>query len=83
MPKCRGGGDALGAGRNARRTKRTTESDTLLAKVGDRVEQGQPVAKVRYRSPERWDETAPFLAGAWQIDDEATAPGPLVIERVG
>ncbi|HEX2367637.1 MAG TPA: thymidine phosphorylase [Acidimicrobiia bacterium] len=74
----------LGAGRE----RKEDEVDhgvgiTLLAKVGDRVELGQPVAKVRYRSLERWDETAPFLAGAWQIDDEATAPGPLVIERVG
>ena len=73
----------LGAGRE----RKEDEVDhgvgiTLLAKVGDRVEQGQPVAKVRYRSLERWDETAPFLAGAWQIDDEPTAPGPLVIERV-
>jgi pyrimidine-nucleoside phosphorylase len=74
----------LGAGRE----RKEDEVDhgvgiTLLAKVGDKVEKGQPVAKVRYRSLERWDETAPFLAGAWQIDDEATAPGPLVIERVG
>jgi thymidine phosphorylase len=74
----------LGAGRE----RKEDEVDhgvgiTLLAKVGDPVEKGQPVAKVRYRSLERWEETAPFLAGAWQIDDEATAPGPLVIERVG
>jgi pyrimidine-nucleoside phosphorylase len=74
----------LGAGRE----RKEDEVDhgvgiTLLAKIGDKVEKGQPVAKVRYRSRERWDETAPFLAGAWQINDEATAPGPLLIERVG
>ncbi len=56
---------------------------TLLAKGGDWVEKGQPVARVRYRSEDRWEDTASFLAGAWQIDDEAPDPRTLVIERVG
>jgi pyrimidine-nucleoside phosphorylase len=71
----------LGAGRE----RKEDEVDhgvgiTLLAKAGDRVEKGQPVARVRYRSQARWEDTAPFLAGAWQIGDDAPTPAPLLIE---
>ncbi len=74
----------LGAGRE----RKEDEVDhgvgiTLLAKAGDPVEKGQPLARVRYRSQERWEDTAAFLAGAWQVGDDAPSTHPIVIERVG
>ena len=74
----------LGAGRE----RKEDEVDhgvgiTLLAKVGDQVDKGQPLARVRYRSRERWEDTAPLLAGAWQVGDDAPSTHRLVIERVG
>ena len=74
----------LGAGRE----RKEDEVDhgvgiTLLAKVGDQVGKGQPLARVRYRSRERWEETSPFLTAAWQVGDDVPITHPLVIERVG
>ncbi|MGH8871874.1 MAG: thymidine phosphorylase [Acidimicrobiia bacterium] len=55
---------------------------TLEAKVGDRVETGQPLARVRYNDSSRWQAQEKSLASAWTIDDTAPQPPDLIIERV-
>ncbi len=73
----------LGAGRE--RKEDTIDPGvgiTLEAKVGDRVESGQPLARVRYNDQSRWESQQPALASAWAIEGEASGPGPLVLERI-
>jgi pyrimidine-nucleoside phosphorylase len=73
----------LGAGR-------TSKEDTIdpgvgisiLAKRGDRVDAGQPLARVRYRDPARLQAALRLLEGAWQIGDEPPTGQPLIIEVV-
>ena len=55
---------------------------TLEAKVGDVVVAGQPLARVRYTDPARWEAQRSLLTSAWEIDDAAPAPDPLIIERI-
>lgn len=55
---------------------------TLEAKVGDRVEVGDPLARVRFGDPERWQAHEKALTSAWSIGDSAPEPQPLVIERI-
>jgi pyrimidine-nucleoside phosphorylase len=55
---------------------------TLQAKVGDRVEKGQPLAVVRYRDEARWVDQMDNLASAWSIGPEPPLTTDLVLERV-
>jgi pyrimidine-nucleoside phosphorylase len=55
---------------------------TLEAKIGDRVAAGDPLARVRYRDPARWEAQRAHLAQAWSIGPEQVEPPPLVIERI-
>ncbi len=55
---------------------------TVLAKPGDEVTQGQPLARVDYRDPSRLGDAREWLARAWEIGDTAPAPTPLVIDRI-
>jgi thymidine phosphorylase len=73
----------LGAGRE--RQEDTIDPGvgiTLEAKVGDRVQSGQPLARARYSDTARWQAQEPALASAWTIEDIAPAPQPLIVERV-
>jgi len=53
---------------------------TLLKKVGDRVEAGEPLARVHAQDAAQ--EAIQSLVAAYRIEDEAPARGPLVLERV-
>ena len=55
---------------------------TLLAKPGDRVERGGPLAAITYREEGRWQSARDMLAGAWTISEQPTTPAPLVMERI-
>lgn len=73
----------LGAGRE--RKEDTVDSGvgiTLEAKVGDRVEAGQALARVHYNDTARWNAQKESLASAWSIEDTAPPPQPLVLERI-
>jgi pyrimidine-nucleoside phosphorylase len=55
---------------------------SVLAKLGDRVVQGQPLAMVRFTEPALWEAHGHMLARAWVIHDQAPETGPLIVERV-
>lgn len=55
---------------------------TILAKPGDRVDKGQPLAEVVYQEEERWQSVRGLLASAWSMGEEPPEPVPLVGERI-
>ena len=55
---------------------------SVLAKLGDRVSVGHPLAKVRYSDESRWAAQRDLLASAWKISDEQVDSPRLVIERI-
>jgi pyrimidine-nucleoside phosphorylase len=54
---------------------------SLLAKIGDRVDKGQPLAVVAYRDRGKLDAALTLLNRAWVIGPEAVEPA-LIIGRV-
>jgi pyrimidine-nucleoside phosphorylase len=73
----------LGAGRE--RKEDSVDSGvgiTLEAKVGDRVEAGDALARVHYNDPARWEAQKKSLVSAWSIEDSAPSAQPLVLERI-
>lgn len=73
----------LGAGRE--RKEDTVDPGvgiTLEAKVGDPVEAGQPLARVHFNDPARWEAQKESLASAWSIEETAPPSQPLVLERI-
>ena len=54
---------------------------SVLAKLGDLVSAGDPLARVRYTDESRWAAQRKALTSAWEISDEPVAPPKLVIER--
>lgn len=73
----------LGAGRE--RKEDTIDPGvgiTVLAKPGDRVDAGAPLARLTYRHEARLQEAIRALEGAWAYGDEKPSLGPLVIGRV-
>jgi pyrimidine-nucleoside phosphorylase len=73
----------LGAGRE--RKEDTVDPGvgiTLEAKTGEKVEKGQPLARVHFNDPARWKAQEESLASAWSIDDAAPPAQPLVLERI-
>ena len=71
----------LGAGR-ARKEHPVSPSAGVvcLAKVGDAVEEGQPVLELHLDDPDRLDAAMEALEGAITIGDEPPPPEPLVID---
>ncbi|MGH8873835.1 MAG: thymidine phosphorylase [Acidimicrobiia bacterium] len=55
---------------------------TVLAKRGDQVEQGQPLATVAWNDNARRREAVGRLEGAWEIGDTPQPSPPLVLGRV-
>jgi pyrimidine-nucleoside phosphorylase len=73
----------LGAGRE--RKEDSVDSGvgiTLEAKVGDRVEAGEALARVQYNDPARWEAQKESLVSAWSIEETAPPAQPLVLERI-
>ena len=52
------------------------------ARVGDRVERGQPLARVVYRERSRLDAAMGVLQGAWVITDEPVKETELIMDVV-
>jgi len=71
----------LGAGR-ARKEHPVSPSAGVVcvAKVGDAVEEGQPVLELHLDDPDRLEAALEALAGAITIGAEAPPPEPLVID---
>jgi pyrimidine-nucleoside phosphorylase len=55
---------------------------SVIAKLGDRVSAGDPLAVVRYSEDARWAGQRRRLASAWEISSERVEPPPLLIERM-
>ena len=55
---------------------------TLKAKLGDRVDEGEPLAIVRYGDQSKWDVQRDTLSSAWTISDQPMSTPDLIIERV-
>ena len=55
---------------------------SVLAKIGDSVTEGDPLAKVRYADEERWAANREHLASAWTISTTRIAPPSLIIDRI-
>jgi pyrimidine-nucleoside phosphorylase len=75
-------GVRLGAGR----LRKEDEVDpgvgiTLLAKIGDTVEKGQPLAVVAYRERNRLEAALPLLERAWQVGEKAPET-QLIVGRI-
>jgi len=54
----------------------------LLAKVGDEVEEGEPVARLHVGRPDRVAAARELVSGAYTIGVERPAPRPLILGRV-
>ena len=54
----------------------------LLAKVGDRVERGAPLAEVGYADPSRLEAAQALLGSAWEIGETPPPPSRLVLGTV-
>jgi pyrimidine-nucleoside phosphorylase/thymidine phosphorylase len=52
----------------------------LLKKVGDRVEAGEPLARIHARDSA--EAASSDLVESYRIEDRPTRPGPLVLERI-
>jgi len=50
----------------------------LHKKVGDGVEEGEPLLTLHVNDRRRLDESVTLLTGAFRVEPEAAAPGPLV-----
>ncbi len=55
---------------------------TLLKKRGEPVDEGEPVAEVRFRDQARLDAAVELLERAWSVADEPPAASPLILGEV-
>jgi pyrimidine-nucleoside phosphorylase len=55
---------------------------SVVAKLGDRVSAGDPLARVRYNDEARWAAQRNALASAWEVSNEQAEPPRLVVERI-
>lgn len=75
-------GIRLGAGRERKEDDVDPGvSISVLAKIGDKVDKGQPLAVVAYRDEARLEAAKPLLERAWDIGDPVDKP-KLVISRI-
>jgi pyrimidine-nucleoside phosphorylase len=73
----------LGAGRAFKEdTIDPSVGFTIEAKIGDRVERGQPLATVAYRDDAKLDSALPIISSAWTITDTEPDPPELVITKM-
>jgi pyrimidine-nucleoside phosphorylase len=76
-------GVRLGAGRSRKEDGiDPSVGISVLAKSGDEVTEGEPLARVRWSDQSRLQAAMEVLNEAWTIDDEAPPPRPLIIEEV-
>jgi pyrimidine-nucleoside phosphorylase len=74
----------LGAGREVKGERVDPAAGIeLLAKVGDEVEEGEPVARLHVGRPDRVAAARELVVGAYTIGVERPAPRPLILGRVG
>jgi len=55
---------------------------TILKKIGDEVEQGEPLARVGWNQESRFEAARSLLAEAWHIHDEPSVKRPLILGEV-
>ncbi|HEY5579148.1 MAG TPA: thymidine phosphorylase [Acidimicrobiia bacterium] len=73
----------LGAGRErAEESVDPAVGITVLAKEGERVEQGEPLARLAWNDRMRLREAKDLLASAWSIGTLPASPRPLVLGEV-
>ena len=73
----------LGAGRERKEdTIDPAVGITLLAKVGDTVAEGEPLATISWNDAERLEAATKVLETAWEIGDEAPPAIPAVLEMI-
>ncbi len=72
-------GVRLGAGRSRKEDDVDHGvSISVLAKIGAKVDKGDPLAVVEYRDQDRMDAARPLLERAWEIGDETTEPALII-----
>jgi pyrimidine-nucleoside phosphorylase len=73
----------LGAGRVVKEESVDPSVGFMIeAKIGDRVERGQPLATVAYRDESKLDAALPVVTSAWTISDSQPESPELVIGRI-
>jgi pyrimidine-nucleoside phosphorylase len=73
----------LGAGRAVKEDPVDPSVGFMIeAKIGDRVERGQPLATVAYSDESKLDAALPVVTSAWTISDSQPEPPELVIGRI-
>lgn len=79
-----GGAMVLGAGRDKVDDAIDPAVGVVLkAGLGERVQEGEPLAEVHYRDPSRFARARPLLEEAWSIGDSAPDPVPLIYATWG
>jgi len=73
----------LGAGREVKgQAVDPAAGVELLAKVGDEVTQGEPLARLHVGRPDRADEAAKLVRGAYTVSRTRPRPKPLILGEV-
>jgi thymidine phosphorylase len=73
----------LGAGRSRKEDPVSAGAGVVLfAKPGDAVRAGEPLLELHADDPARFERALAALDGGFEIGDGATAPAPLLLERV-
>ena len=77
------GGMLLGAGRSrAEDPVDHAVGVTVLKKIGDRVEAGEPLAELLHNDRGDIEEARRLVLGAFEIRDAAPDPRPLILDRI-
>ncbi|MDQ6875195.1 MAG: thymidine phosphorylase [Actinomycetota bacterium] len=74
----------LGAGRARKEDPVSAGAGVVLrAKIGDRVQQGEPLMELHTDAADRFDRALDALEGGYAIGPAAPLPSPLVLDRIG